>query len=43
MGYVLKRLALGMALIGLAAAVLLVFDWQHRRPATRGGFTGTIQ
>ena len=36
MGYVLKRLALGMALIGLAAAVLLVFDWQHRRPAACG-------
>ncbi|MBU4366602.1 MAG: lytic transglycosylase F, partial [Verrucomicrobia bacterium] len=35
MGYVLKRLALGMALIGLAAAVLLVFDWQHRRLTTR--------
>ncbi|MFH1476731.1 MAG: ABC transporter substrate-binding protein [Verrucomicrobiota bacterium] len=33
MGYVLKRLALGITLIGLAAAVLLVSDRQHRRPA----------
>jgi len=37
MGYVLKRLALGMALIGLAAAVLLVFDWHHRRPVRPSG------
>ena len=31
MGYVLKRLALGIALIGFAAAVLLLSDWQHRQ------------
>ena len=37
MGYVLKRLALGIALIGLAAAVLLVSDRQHRQRARPGG------
>ena len=37
MGYVLKRLALGIALIGLAAAVLLLSDRQHRRPARPSG------
>jgi hypothetical protein len=35
MRYVLKRLARGIALIGLAAAVLLLSDWQHRRLAPR--------
>ena len=45
MGYTLKRLALGISLIGLAAAVLLVFDWQHRRPVIRGSapaFSGKL-
>ncbi|MDO9541412.1 MAG: hypothetical protein Q7J98_03705 [Kiritimatiellia bacterium] len=36
MGYVLKRLAPGIFLIGLAAAVLLVSDRQHRRRARPG-------
>ena len=37
MGYTIKRLALGIALIGLAAAVLLVSDWQHRQWARPSG------
>jgi len=37
MGYVLKRLALGIALTGLAAAVLLLSDWQHRQRARPSG------
>lgn len=37
MGYVLKRLALGITLIGLAAAVLLVSDRQHRQNTRPGG------
>ena len=37
MGYVLKRLALGIGLIGLAAAVLLLSDRQHRQGARPSG------
>jgi len=37
MGYTLKRLALGITLIGLAAAVLLISDRQHRRGARPNG------
>jgi len=38
MGYTLKRLALGISLIGLAAAVLLVADWQHRQSERPSAF-----
>ena len=43
MGYVLKRLALGIALIGLAAAVLLVSDRQHRQRVRPSGLASAAR